>query len=508
MAVVGALLKETTKVGYKYSLKKKQRLNTNQDQILFQLLQKCEKTSFGKAHKFDEVLSSKFPIDRFKQNIPLVNYDTFYPWIERMINQEKHVCAPGRINYFALSSGTTKGSSKRIPVSDKMIRQFQKTTFEQLLNLHELNLPTEFYSTQALTIGGSTKLSGCEGYWEGDLSGILQKHKSFVFRPFAKPGTRITQMKNWNEKLEALVQKAPSWDIGVIAGVPSWILILLKTIIERYHLNTIHDIWPNFKLYLHGGVFLDSYEEKINALCGQPIHFMNTYLASEGYFAYQKNPLDNGMRLLDSHGIYYEFIEERYFDQLTTADNNLTQIPSLALNEVEPHQSYALVISTISGLWRYVIGDVVRFTDVHKKEIQLTGRISHYISMVGEHLSVENLTTALKKTCQQFQINCEEFCVVPGKNKDRHYWYLGTTKITDSRHFEVVLNEELELLNDDYRALRKHIIRCPKVKFLPLAKFYEFMEYKGKTGGQHKFPRVMSVEQATEWERFLNQIEW
>jgi hypothetical protein len=508
MAVVGALLKETTRVGYRLSFKKRQRLNTDQNKILLNLISKSEKTKFGQNHAFTAILYAKDPIFQFQSNVPLVNYDGFYPWVERMLNQEKNVCIPGKVNHFALSSGTTKGSSKRIPVSDKMIRQFQKTTFEQLLNLHELNLPKEFYAAQVLTIGGSTRLTACEGYWEGDLSGILQKHKSFILRPFAKPGPAIAQMKNWNEKMEAIIQKAPNWDIGVIAGVPSWILMVLQGIIERYKLKNIHEIWPNFQLYLHGGVFLDSYQEKINSLCGKPIYFLDTYLASEGYFAYQKHPLDKGMHLLDNHGIYYEFVEEQYFSQLAEGGSAMAQLPTLALNEVEPNRSYALVISTVSGLWRYVIGDVIRFIDMDKKELIITGRVSHYISMVGEHLSVENLTTALRNTCHRFQISCEEFCVVPGKQKDRHYWYLGSTKLTDNRHFEVVLDEELERLNDDYRALRKHLIRSPKVKFLPLAKFYEFMEHKGKTGGQNKFPRVMNSEQTTEWERFLNQLEW
>jgi len=508
MAVVGTLLKETTKVGYKFSIKRKRSLNTDQQAVLQKLLHKSEHTQFGQQYQFAEIAASENLADAFRRYVPLTNYDQFYPWIARMRAGEKHVTYPGRVGFFALSSGTTKGSSKYIPVTDKMIRQFQKTTFEQLLNLHELNLPKEFYAAQVLTIGGSTKLTEHKDYFEGDLSGILQKHKSFVFKPFSKPGSAIAQMKNWEEKMEAIVERAPSWDIGVIAGVPSWILMLLSRIVERYALQSIHDIWPNFKIFLHGGVFLDSYESKIKALCGKQVLFINTYLASEGYFAYQKHPGSEGMKLLLNHGVFYEFIDEYYFDRINQASGALEDIPTCTIDEVEEGKNYGLVISTVSGLWRYVIGDVVRFSNLQEKEIQLTGRISHYLSMVGEHLSLENLADALKNTAQFFGISCEEFCVIPAKQNDRHHWYVSASRIPDQRHFEVVLNHELEKLNDDYRSLRMHLIRSPKVKFLPVQKFYEFMAFKGKLGGQHKFPRVLSTSQAREWELFLNNVEW
>jgi hypothetical protein len=508
MAVVGALLKETTKVGYKFSIKRKRLLNNDQQSVLLKLILKSEQTQFGQHHRFKEIATSDNLSEAFRRHVPLTNYDQFYPWIARMRAGEKNVTYPGRVGFFALSSGTTQGSSKQIPVTDKMIRQFQKTTFEQLLYLHELNLPKEFYAAQVLTIGGSTKLVEHIDFFEGDLSGILQKHKSFVFKPFSKPSSAISQLKDWEAKMEAIVEKAPSWDIGVIAGVPSWILMLLNRIVHRYALQSIHDIWPNLKIFLHGGVFLDSYESKIKSLCGKQLLFMNTYLASEGYFAYQKYPRSEGMKLLLNHGVYYEFIEEQYFDRILDASSRFEDIPTFTIDEVEEGKNYGLVISTVSGLWRYVIGDVVRFSNLQEKEIQLTGRISHYLSMVGEHLSLENLADALKNTAQFFGISCEEFCVIPNKQNDRHHWYVSASKLPDHRHFEVVLNHELEQLNDDYRSLRMHLIRSPKVKFLPVQKFYEFMAFKGKIGGQHKFPRVLSAIQAREWESFLNNVEW
>jgi hypothetical protein len=508
MPIVGTLLKETTRVGYSYSKKKKRTVNINQENELIQLLQKARKTEFGQKYNFSNILSSGNIKDAFRDSVSLFTYETLYsPWIEKVLEGKKNVIWPGKINYFALSSGTTAGSSKRIPVTDKMIRQFQKTSINQLVALHELDFSTAFFESSVLTIGGSTELTEVNGHYEGDLSGILQKHKSFIFKPFSKPGNRIAQIKNWDEKINKIVEKAPLWDIGVIAGVPAWIIMLLERIIDKYALNTIHDIWPNFKLYLHGGVFLDNYKSKLDKLCGQPIYYQNTYLASEGYFAYQKLPNQKGMTLLQKHGIYYEFLEEKYFDQVMR-NTGIENLPTLLLEEVKENVPYGLVISTISGLWRYVIGDVVKFTDINNYELEITGRVSHYLNMTGEHLSLDNLTSAIQNVSSKLNIAISEFCVIPSKKCDRHYWYIGSNQFVDAQFFGVELNAELERLNDDYKALRTYIIKPPKVKFLPLQKFYDYMELKGKAGGQHKFPRVLNPKQTADWEAFLNCLEW
>lgn len=508
MPIVGTLLKETTRVGYTYSKKKKRALNVNQKNELEQLLLKAKKTTFGQTYDFSRILDSDNIKDTYRDTVPLFTYETlFSPWIEKVLQGKKNVLWPGKINYFALSSGTTAGSSKRIPVTDKMIRQFQKTSIHQLLALHELDFSTAFFESSVLTIGGSTELTEINGHYEGDLSGILQKNKSFIFKPFSKPGNRIAQLKNWEEKINKIVEKAHLWDVGVIAGVPSWIIMLLERIIDKYNLNTIHDIWPNFRLYLHGGVFLDNYKSRLDKLCGIPIYYQNTYLASEGYFAYQKLPHQKGMTLLQKHGIYYEFLEEKYFDQVTSK-SDIENLPTLLLEEVKENVAYGLVISTISGLWRYVIGDVVKFTNIDDYELEITGRISHYLNMTGEHLSLENLTSAVNNTATKLNMTIEEFCVIPSKKCDRHYWYIGSNQVVDAQIFSVELNAELEEINDDYKSLRKHIIKSPKVKFLPLQKFYDYMEMKGKSGGQSKFPRVLNQKQTAEWEDFLNCLDW
>lgn len=507
MAFVGTFLKNTTRVGYTYGVKRKA-VNPEQSKVLKELLTKAKKTKFGRDYGFSKLLQENNICDAFRKNLPVYTYESFYePYIKPQLDGEKNVAWPNKINYFALSSGTTTDSSKRIPVSDQMIKQFQKTTLEQLLQLHELELPSKFYESTVLTIGGSTKLKEINSYFEGDLSGILQKNKRFLYRLFSKPGSKIAQLNDWNRKLEEIVKNAPKWDIGVMAGAPSWVLILLERIVKTYGVKSIHEIWPNFRIFLHGGVFLDTYKEKINALCSKDIFYKNTYLASEGYFAYQKAPESSGMKLLTNHGVYYEFIEEKYFEQINS-NSDISQIPTLLLSEVKENENYGLVISTSSGLWRYFIGDVIKFTDLVNLEIDIVGRVRHTLNLVGEHLSLENMNKAVQKTNRRFGISAEEFCVVRGKKEDRHHWYIGSNSMVDPQKYAVYLNLALEELNDDYKYVRKYLLKAPRVKMLPIQKFYEFMEKKGKMGAQHKFPRVLNKTQALEWESFLSSFDW
>lgn len=507
MAFVGTFLKNTTKVGYNYGVRRKAN-NPEQSRVLKDLLNKAKKTKIGTNYDFGKLLQEHSVSDAFRKTVPVFTYESFYgPYIKPQLEGGKNVAWPNKISYFALSSGTTTDTSKRIPVSDHMIKQFQKTTLEQLLQLHELDLPSNFYESTVLTIGGSTKLKEINSYFEGDLSGILQKNKRFLYRLFSKPGSKIAQLNDWNTKLDEIVKNAKKWDIGVIAGAPSWVLILIERIVKTYKVENIHDIWPNFRIFLHGAVFIDTYEEKIKALCSKDVFFKNTYLASEGYFAYQKHPERSGMSLLTNHGVYYEFIDEKYFEHLNTT-NDISQVPTYLLSELKENENYGLVITTSSGLWRYFIGDVVRFTDLENLELEIVGRVKHTLNQVGEHLSLENMNKAVQKTNKRFGISAEEYCVLPTKKGDRHHWYIGTNSMVDPQKYSVYLNLALEELNDDYKYVRKHLLKAPRVKLLPIQKFYEFMEKKGKLGAQHKFPRVLNKTQASEWEAFLSSFDW
>ncbi len=507
MSIVGSLLKETTRLGYKTKSKKNSN-SANQEKVLFELLQQAKGTTFGKHFNFQTILALPDIESHFKEHVPIYNYESFYRnWIYPTWKGEKNVISKGRTSYFALTSGTSASSSKYIPVSQAMIRQFQKTNLEQIYDLYQLDLPASFFTTSVLTLGGSTKLKSVNQHLEGDLSGILQRNKSFVFKAFTKPGFKTAQQSDWKLKIQEIVTKAPKWDIGVIAGVPSWINLLFRELITTYQLNHIHELWPNLRICVHGGVFIEPYKQQILSMCGTPIYFQNTYLASEGYFAYQKIGSEKGMSLLCDHGIYYEFIEEKFFPYLQSKWM-IEKLPTLKLSEVKTNTPYAIVITTNAGLYRYIIGDVIRFTSIDEPVIELTGRINYYLNMVGEHLSYDNMREALSVAANRMNVEVLEFCVVPSKNNDRHYWYLGSNQLIDNQLFSVYLNEALESLNDDYAVCRRNLLRTPKVKALPVQKFYDFMERKNKLGAQNKFPCVLQKDIAQEWENFLSCLDW
>lgn len=496
-------------MGYHYSTK----LHTphpDQQKILEFLIRKGRKTSFGKIYNFSSLIGEEQTelSTAFSQQIPIFSYERFYQeFLKFQLNGSKNVTWPGEVEHYALTSGTTQGGSKKIPVSVNMIKQFQKTTLQQIVALHELDLPPSFFKTSILTIGGSTRLERVDGHLEGDLSGILQRNKAIVYKLFTKPGSRISAIKNWHTKTAAIVKSAKKWDVGVIAGSPVWVTKILEEIVKYYNVNNIHDIWPNLKLFLHGGVYLDTYEEAINKYCAHPIMFLDTYLTSEGYFAYQKHPQDDGMQLLVNHGVYYEFVEEKYFD-LLTRNNQLEKIPTLTLGDVKKGERYALVVSTSAGLWRYCLGDVVRFTSTSPYLIKIDGRVKHTLNMVGEHVSLENMNNAIQRTNDIFKISSEEYCVVQSSEKQYHHWYIGSNQVVhDQEKYAAILDGHLEEVNDDYKSVRKHCLGKPKVTFLPLEKFYEYLEYHGKIGAQYKFPRVLNIDQASDWEAFLSRLD-
>ncbi|OFZ55559.1 MAG: hypothetical protein A3D92_13555 [Bacteroidetes bacterium RIFCSPHIGHO2_02_FULL_44_7] len=504
MEFIGNLIKETTRLGYKH-------VNSQpveaQKSTLEQLLGKARMTDFGIIHKFDQLLSSDNLEQDFKIQVPLTDYDSFHDqWLCRSMDGQSNVTWPGRIRYYARSSGTSGASSKRIPVSSAMIKQFHRASLQQIAHLNSLDLPGSFYQSKFLILGGSTDLSKYGiGQLEGDLSGILTQNKSLTFLPFSKPGRKISKIKDWNEKVERIVEKAERWNIGAISGVPSWVLLLLERIVAHYGVSTIHDIWPNLTIYTHGGVFIEPYKERLDKLFGKPIIYQNTYLASEGYFAYQRDFKSNSMELMTDAGVYYEFIEEEHFPELRSA--NLYGIPTLSLSDVVPGKRYALAISTFSGLWRYLLGDVIEFTSNDLKSIRIAGRLSHSINICGEHLSEVNMVNAIQETAKLLRISVEEFCVYPSRDFERHNWYIGTNQFVNSNQFAAILNERLSMKNDDYAGVRKYLLKSPKVKALPVEKFYEFMLIRQHYGAQSKFPHVMNSALAKEWEIFLTNTE-
>ena len=361
MPLIGSFLKQTTAISYRKNAKKTQGYK-DQENVLKYLLSKSKTTKFGLAHEFSDILQDDMLMN-YQRSVPVMDYDAFYEkWLKYSILGEKDNTWRGRIKYYALSSGTTGSPSKRIPVTSEMIRSFQKSSLKQLSILHNLDLPQSFYSTSILKVGGSTKLNYKETHVEGDLSGFLKKHTSFIATPFTRPGARISGVKDWSKKLDLIVEKAPKWDVGIIAGIPSWCIMLMERIVAHYNLDSIHEIWPNLYVYVHGGVFMDPYIQRLNAVLGRPIGLLDTYLASEGYFGYQEKTEQKGMRLLLNNGIFFEFIpfNTDNFDESGVVKKNAS---AYTIEQVQEDVDYALVISTNAGLWRYLIGDLVRFTN-------------------------------------------------------------------------------------------------------------------------------------------------
>jgi hypothetical protein len=503
MPIIGKLIQRSTAISFKrisrVSADYKQQL-----EVLRQNMDHSKKTAFGLRYQFQALLQKTDLVSRYQQSVPITEYDQFYTdWLKETIEGKKDTIWPGRIKYYALSSGTTGAPSKRIPVTTEMIRSFQRVSLRQFSILHELNLPDSFYSAKVLAVGGSTKLKKIDQHYEGDLSGILKKHTSLIAAPFTKPTKKITHLKDWKAKLPLMVQEAPKWDIGIMAGIPSWCVLLLEEIVKHYKLDNIHEIWPNFQVYVHGGVYMDPFVERLQKISGKPVVLLDTYLASEGYFAYQTSPKKRGMTLLMNNSIFFEFIpfNAEYFTESGELKN---QYKAYSISEVKPGIDYALVISTNAGLWRYMIGDLVRFIDTTTHEIIIAGRIKQFLSLCGEHLSLDNINQALKEVSSKVKRSFSEYTIHADEANQQHCWYIGCDEQLASSAIIAQIDTALQAINDDYAYVRKHSMPMPQLTVLPTSVFYNYLESIGKLGAQNKIPRVMNKEQATKWTAFLN----
>lgn len=474
---------------------------------LRKLLVKSSSTSFGKQYSFADRVSKRTFLKTFRDDVPLHTYNTmFEKWWNRCLNEETDVCWPGKVKYFALSSGTSESASKHIPVTHEMIKALRKASIRQILTLSKYNFPASFFEKGILWLGGSTDLMKQGGYYEGDVSGISARRVPIWFRKYYKPGKKISKQKDWNYKLEQIVTQAKDWDIGIISGVPSWVQILLEKIIAHYHLKNIHEIWPNLRVYVHGGVSFEPYKKSFSKFFEKPLTYIELYPASEGFIAFQDAPDAGCMKLILDNGIFYEFIpfDEEHFDDAGEAKQG---IKTLLVNEVQANKDYALVMSTCAGAWRYILGDVIRFTSVENAEIVISGRTKHFLSLVGEHLSVDNMNKAIETLSQQINTEIPEFAVagVQNENVFGHEWYLGCSSEKDDSSIAQLLDENLKKLNDDYEVERISALKNITVKKVQPDAFYAFMEQKGKMGGQNKFPRVLKAAQHEEWKNFLTQ---
>ena len=478
-----------------------------QIKVLIKLLRKSRFTEFGQKYLFDEILLSRYPGKAFQQIVPTYDYSKiFHEWWHRALDGKPDVCWPGIIKFFALSSGTSDSSSKYIPITKGLIRANTLTSIRQLISLATYsNVPKSSVGKGWLMLGGSTHLQKSATYYAGDLSGIQAKNIPFWFQGMYKPGKKIAKQTDWSKKLDEIVEKAPDWDIAFLVGVPAWVQLCMEKVIEKYDLKNIHEIWPNLAFYVHGGVALEPYKKGFNKLLGKPITFIETYLASEGFLAYQNRQDAKGMRLALNNNIFFEFVpfDDKNFD----SEGNMVETPqTLMIHEVEENKNYAILISTNAGTWRYLIGDTIQFVDIEKSEIIITGRTRHFLSLVGEHLSVDNMNKAIELVSEELNISIGEFTVagVPYGSFFAHHWFIATDDKVNSESLKIRLDEKLKELNDDYEVERKHALKEIFVDVLSEKTFMNFMKAKGKVGGQHKFPRVLKGKMLEEWQKFLN----
>lgn len=478
-----------------------------QTKVLTKLLKKARFTEFGQRYGFDEILLSRQPNQKFQELVPIHDYNKIYEeWWKKTLRGVPDVTWPGKIKYYALSSGTSESASKYIPVTKDMLRSNTINYLRQLISLFSYErLPRNAMTKNFLMLGGTIDLKKDNaGWYAGDISGILAKNRPFWFQTFYKPGGRIAAIKDWNQKLNKIVEHAKDWDIGYIVGVPAWCQMCMEMVIEHYKLKNIHEIWPNFGFFIHGGVAFEPYKKGFEKLLGKPIVYVENYLSSEGFIGYKDRENAKGMRLILGNNIFMEFVpfDENNFDN----DGKLTDNPmALMIHEVEEGKEYALLLSTNSGAWRYLLGDTIRFVDKQRCEVVITGRIKHFLSLVSEHLSVENMNKAVQLVSDELNISIPEFTVVgfPYKNLFAHKWYIACDDAVDANELKHKLDQKLCELNDDYAVARTAALKEVFVEVLPEEKFLKFMELKGKLGSQHKFPRVLKGKMLEEWERFL-----
>lgn len=481
-------------------------LRSQQKRVLKRLLSKARFTEFGQQYNFDDALMGKDLERKFQSLVPVHDYNKIYnEWWKKTLDGVPDVTWPGKIKYYALSSGTSEAASKYIPITSDLLRSNTINYLRQLFSVfgyEEANLKS--LTKGFLMMGGSTDLQkGKAGWYAGDLSGILASKRPFWFQTFYKPGGRIAAMKDWNQKLNEIIEHARDWDIGYIVGVPAWCQMCMEMIIDHYKVNNIHDIWPNFGVFVHGGVSFQPYKKSFEKLLGKPIVYVENYLSSEGFIGYKMKE-KGGIQLVTNNNIFFEFVpfNNTNFD----ADGNIVSNPeALLIDEVETGKDYALLMSTNAGSWRYLIGDTIRFTNTKTCELTITGRTKHFLSLVGEHLSVENMNHAIEGANEHFNISIPEYTVVgfPYENLFAHKWYVATNDNVNPTELKNFIDNKLCQINDDYATERASALKEVFLEILPEEKFLKFLELKGKIGSQNKFPRVMKGEMLKEWNNFL-----
>ncbi|WP_456865490.1 GH3 family domain-containing protein [Galbibacter sp. BG1] len=506
MAVIGSIIKGIIELAD--SVTSEENASKNQHIVLKQLLEKAKDTKFGKDHSFNEILESENIEEAFAENTPYYDYNLINDKYWKYLHEgEENLTWPGNPEYFALSSGTTGKTSKRIPVTEAMLEAIRKTGIKQVSALANFDLPADFFEKTIMMLGSSTKLKEKNGHLEGEISGISASNIPFWFRGYYKPGVEISQIDDWDERVQKIAEEAKNWDIGALSGIPSWMELMIKKVIEYHGVANIHEIWPNLQVYTTGGVAFGPYEKSFNALLKHPITIIDTYLASEGFLAYQERPETKSMKLVLDNGIYFEFVpfKPEYINQ----DGSLVpNAPSINISEVEENVEYVLIISTVSGAWRYLIGDTIKFTNIERAEIIITGRTKFFLNVVGSQLSVNKMNDAIQEVEEKFDMEIPEFTIAATKinNEYHHKWYIGSPNAkVSNEELADALDAALKEANKNYKVARSKALKGVKVEVVKPEIFHAWNEHNKKKGGQVKMERVMGEEKFKEWEAFVSE---
>lgn len=466
-----------------------------QREVLQHLVTSAQHTEFGRKYGF----SNLFKVREFKKNVPIHEYDDLRPYILRMMEGEENILWNTPVSWFAKSSGTTSDKSKFIPVSDESLTDNHYKASKDVLTNYYNNFPdSDLLTGKSLVVGGSHQVNQVnEDIQYGDLSAVLMQNTPFWGHWLRTPELSIALLDEWEDKIEMLAQTTIKENVTSLAGVPTWTIVLIKRILEISGKATLKEVWPNLELYIHGGVSFTPYREQLNRLVGEHINYLEIYNASEGFFAGQNYADDKGMLLYTDHGIFYEFMP---VEEYGSADPQ-----TIGLKDVETGKNYAVVISTNGGLWRYLVGDTIKFTSVNPFKIIVSGRLKHFINAFGEELIVDNSDKAIAMASEVTGAIVNDYTAAPvyfsEHSNGAHEWLIEFDKEpSDMNLFEEELDKNLKMVNSDYEAKRHKNIALdkPRIQVLKKGTFNEWLRSKGKLGGQHKVPRLCNDRQYLE----------
>lgn len=455
-----------------------------QHQTLRELLHKGQGTVFGR-----QFLAGVKDYQSFRQMVPLQDYESHQPYFERMRRGERDVLWPGSIRWFAKSSGTSGAASKFIPISAEGLKKLHIGTGKDYLSCYLRNVPhSVFFEGKGLVMGGSISIDpSFPKVFCGDVSAIMMKNLPGWIQHFRTPGLAVALIDSWERKLDAIAKESVGQNITNLSGVPSWTLLLLERVLQLTKSKVIAEVWPNLEFYAHGGVSMKPYLPAFQQRIGKPIHYLNIYNASEGFFAFQDQLDDDAMLLDTDNGTYYEFIPLKH------TDSGVNAIP---LEDVKPGIIYAMVVTTNCGLWRYQIGDTVEFVSVRPYRLRIVGRTQHFINVAGEEVMVSNTDQALAMTCNELHLMVKEYTAAPNFISGKvqfHEWAIEfATPPDDLKKFQDLLDKNLQNVNSDYAAKRTNdlILSQLRVHVLSHGTFYKWQDRNKRLGGQQKIMRL------------------